>query len=94
MTDEQMTFFRAFEADMRRILKSEIKQMQMKRNHFEESGFFELNDGRIWYFNTGDQHRRLERDGAAVRHVAKNSARFQRLHRRIQSIYQVRRAIR
>jgi hypothetical protein len=58
MTEEQMTFFRAFEADMRRILKSilksHIKQMQMKRNHFEESGFFEMKDGGIWYFNTGD----------------------------------------
>ena len=39
---------------MKKILKDKIKRIEFHKGHFDVYGFFEMNDGRIWYFSTGD----------------------------------------
>jgi hypothetical protein len=58
-TEQFRQFYRAFKRDMRRILKPYIKRIKFHKGHFFVYGFFELNDGRIFYFSTGDVRYKL-----------------------------------
>jgi hypothetical protein len=54
VTPEQILFWNAFRADMKRTLKGKIKRIELTRNHFEMFGFFETNSGAIYFISTGD----------------------------------------
>jgi hypothetical protein len=47
-------FYFAFKADMNRLLKPYIKDIEFHKGHFFVSGFFTLLDNQIYYFNVGD----------------------------------------
>jgi len=58
-TEHFRQFYRAFKRDMRRILRPYVKRIRFSKGHFFVSGFFELDDGRIFYFSTGDVRYKL-----------------------------------
>ena len=66
-TDQQRTFRRLFQADMRKILKGKITRIELNRNHFEMYGFFETTTGKIFYINTGDLRWSAKQMGMLIR---------------------------
>ena len=56
LTQQFVDFYRLFKREFTRALKEnlDIKEIRMSRGHFYASGFFQLADGRIWYFSLGD----------------------------------------
>ncbi|MHA1289707.1 MAG: hypothetical protein ACTSPB_20175, partial [Candidatus Thorarchaeota archaeon] len=58
-TEQFRRFYRTFTKDIRRILKPYIKRIEFHKGHFFISGFFEVNDGRVFYFSTGDVRYKL-----------------------------------
>jgi hypothetical protein len=53
-TDEFKAFCRTFRSELRKLLKPHAKEIKFNIGHFYISGFIQLNDDRIFYFNTGD----------------------------------------
>ena len=66
-TDQQRTFRRLFQADMRKILKGKITRIELNKNHFEMYGFFETTTGKIFYINTGDLRWSAKQMGMLIR---------------------------
>lgn len=54
-TPQYLEFHRTFKRELTQALKPYCKKIDIsKPNHFDVTGFFELNDGRIFYFSLGD----------------------------------------
>ena len=54
-TPQYLEFHRVFKRELTNFLKPFTKKIEIsKPNHFDVSGFFQLNDDRIFYFNLGD----------------------------------------
>lgn len=54
-TPQYLEFHRVFKREFTKVLSSFCKKIKIaKPNHFDVSGFFELNDGRTYYFSIGD----------------------------------------
>ena len=54
-TPQYLEFHRIFKREFKELLKPHIKRIEIsKPNHFDVSGFFELNNGKIYYFSIGD----------------------------------------
>lgn len=56
-TKEYLIFHRVFKRQFKKLLENtfDIKRTEFfKPNHFDAGGFFELQDGRIFYFSIGD----------------------------------------
>ena len=54
-TPQYMEFHRTFKREIKKLLEPHVKRIEVsKPNHFDVSGFFELNDGRIYYFSLSD----------------------------------------
>lgn len=56
LTEQFASFYRLFKGEFTRALKEnlEVKEIHISRGHFYISGFFQLVDGKIWYFSLGD----------------------------------------
>ena len=56
LTQQFADFFILFKREFVRALKKhfDIAEIRINRGHFYASGFFQLTDGRIWYFSLGD----------------------------------------
>lgn len=56
-TPQYLTFCRVFKRQFTKLLKEsfDIKRVEIKKpNHFDSGGFFELQNGTIFYFSIGD----------------------------------------
>lgn len=54
-TEQYKEFHRVFRNELKAVLKPYIKELLYnKLNHFDISGFFKLNDDRIFYFSISD----------------------------------------
>ena len=54
-TPQYLEFHRIFKREFTAVLKPFIKEVDIhKPNHFDITGFFKLNDDRIFYFSVGD----------------------------------------
>ena len=54
-TPQYLKFHRTFKRELRRLLDVHTKEIDIgKPNHFDISGFFKMNDDRIYYFSLGD----------------------------------------
>ena len=54
-TEQYLEFHRVFKRELKEVLKPYCKKIEIgKPNHFDISGFFELNDNRIYYFSLSD----------------------------------------
>jgi len=53
-TDQWAKFARMFKHDFKKFLKPYTKAVDIYRGHFFMSGFFELNNGKIYYFSISD----------------------------------------
>ena len=54
-TPQYLKAHRIFKREFKKILKPICKEIEIsKPNHFDISGFFKLNDNRIYYFSIGD----------------------------------------
>jgi hypothetical protein len=54
-TPQYLEFHRTFKREFTNLLKPHTTRIEIaKLNHFDVFGFFELNDGRIYYFSIGD----------------------------------------
>ena len=54
-TPQYLEFHRTFKREFKALLKGKVKRIEViKPNHFDVSGFFELNDNRIYYFDISD----------------------------------------
>jgi hypothetical protein len=58
-------FFNQFRTDFKKLLKPYIKDMVISKGYFYVSGFFELIDGRIYYFSISDV--RWSKDSMLIR---------------------------
>ena len=55
LTPEFAEFSKVFKREFKKLLKGfGCEKIEIGRGHFELSGFFELPDGRIYYFSIGD----------------------------------------
>lgn len=56
LTQQFADFYRLFKREFTKALNKhiDIKEIRISRGHFYISGFFQLADGRIWYFSLGD----------------------------------------
>jgi len=56
LTPQFACFYRLFKKEFSAALRKnfDITEIKMSRGHFYISGFFQLADGRIWYFSLGD----------------------------------------
>jgi len=56
LTEQFADFYRLFKREFGKALKKnlDIKELRISRGHFYISGFFQLANGRIWYFSLGD----------------------------------------
>jgi len=69
-TPQYLEFHRVFKRELTAILKPHTKKIEIsKPNHFDVDGFFQLNDGRIFWFCIGDL--RWDKDNMLIR-TAKN----------------------
>ena len=54
-TPQYLTFHRTFKREFTALLKPYISRIEfITPNHFDVAGFFEMNDGKIWYFSISD----------------------------------------
>lgn len=54
-TPQYLTFHRVFRKEFTAYVKPYVKKLDIhKPNHFDVTGFFERNDGEIFYFSLGD----------------------------------------
>jgi len=54
-TEQYLEFHRVFRTEFKKLLKPYTKKILIDEpNHFDISGFFELNDGRVFYFSIED----------------------------------------
>ena len=53
-TDQWVKFARMFKHDFKKFLKPYTKAVGISRGHFYIYGFFELNNGKIYYFSISD----------------------------------------
>lgn len=54
-TPQYLEFHRVFKRELTKLLKPYTKKIDIsKPNHFDVTGFFQLNDDRIFYFSVGD----------------------------------------
>lgn len=56
-TDQYRTFCRVFKRQFKKLLNDNFDIVKIeisKPNHFDQHGFFELNNGNIYYFSIGD----------------------------------------
>lgn len=56
-TPQYLTFCRVFKIQFKKLLKGtfDIEKIEISTpNHFDQTGFFELKNGRIYYFSIGD----------------------------------------
>jgi len=68
-TPEYLRAHRTFKREFSKILKPICKEILIsKPNHFDISGFFKLNDDRIYYFSIGD----LRNDKTFLIRIAKD----------------------
>ncbi|MDP8218969.1 MAG: hypothetical protein P9M03_09615 [Candidatus Theseobacter exili] len=56
LTEQFSDFYKLFKRELTITLKKHfnIAEIRISRGHFYVSGFFQLTDGRIWYFSLGD----------------------------------------
>jgi len=56
LTQQFTGFYRLFKREFTKTLKKhfDIAEIRIRRGHFYTSGFFQITDGRIWYFSLGD----------------------------------------
>ena len=56
LTQQFADFYRLFKREFSKALRKtfNVTEIRMSRGHFYVSGFFQLADDRIWYFNLGD----------------------------------------
>jgi len=65
-TPQYLEFHRTFKREFKALLKPYIKEIEIdKPNHFDISGFFKLNDDRIYYFSLSDL--RWDKDSLLIR---------------------------
>jgi hypothetical protein len=69
LTQQFADFYRLFKREFSKVLKKhfDIKEIRMSRGHFYISGFFQLTDGRIWYYSLGDVRWGSFRDQLLIR---------------------------
>jgi hypothetical protein len=69
LTEQFADFYRLFKREFAKALKRnlDIKEIRMSRGHFCISGFFQLADGKIWYFSLGDVRWGSFRDKLLIR---------------------------
>ena len=53
-TEQFRIFYRKFRSAIKKSLKDKIKKMEIYKNHFDISGFFETLTGKIYYFSLDD----------------------------------------
>jgi hypothetical protein len=53
-TSQFSLFFNTFKREFKKLLKNYVSRMEFYKGHFELNGFFELLDGRNYYFSIGD----------------------------------------
>jgi hypothetical protein len=54
-TEQYLKAYRIFKSEFTKVLKPLCKKIEIsKPNHFDITGFFQLNDNRIYYFSIGD----------------------------------------
>jgi len=54
-TPQYLEFYKVFKKEFGNVLKPYISKIEFsKPNHFDVTGFFELNDKRVYYFSIGD----------------------------------------
>ena len=54
-TQQYLNFHRLFKKEFKKLLNSYCKEILIsKPNHFDISGFFKLNDDKIYYFSISD----------------------------------------
>ena len=69
-TPQYLEFHRTFKREFKELLKPYVKEIEIsKPNHFDISGFFKLNDDRIYYFSLSDL--RWSKDSLLIR-IAKD----------------------
>ena len=65
-TPQYLKFHRTFKREFKALLKPYTKEIEIgKPNHFDISGFFKLNDDRIYYFSLSDL--RWSKDSLLIR---------------------------
>jgi hypothetical protein len=69
-TSQYLEFHKIFKKEFKELLNSYCKKIEIsKPNHFDLTGFFELNNGKIYYISIGDL--RSDKDDMMIRE-AKN----------------------
>jgi len=57
-TPQYLKFHRVFKRELTNLLKPHTQKIEIsKPNHFDVKGFFQMNDGKIFYFSLGDLRR-------------------------------------
>lgn len=65
-TPQYLQFHRTFKREFKKLLAPYTKRIEIsKPNHFDVSGFFEMDDGRIYYISLGDL--RWNKDSLLIR---------------------------
>ena len=64
-TAQYLEFYKIFKKEFKVVLKPYCKEILINKNHFYISGFFRLNDNRVYYFSIGDL--RLNKDNLLIR---------------------------
>jgi hypothetical protein len=64
-TQQFKAFYQQFKKDFTALLKPITNRIEIGKGHFYVSGFFELTNGQIWYFNWGDM--RWSKDNMMLR---------------------------
>jgi hypothetical protein len=68
LTQQFADFYRLFKKEFTKVLKNlGAMEIRISRGHFYISGFFQLADGRIWYFSLGDVRWGSFRDKLLIR---------------------------
>jgi hypothetical protein len=68
LTQQFADFYRLFKKEFTKVLKNlGAMKIRISRGHFYISGFFQLADGRIWYFSLGDVRWGSFRDKLLIR---------------------------
>ena len=67
-TQQYLEFHKTFKRELTAVLKPYCKEIQIsKPNHFDVSGFFRLNDDRVFYFRLEDL--RWSKDNILIRNL-------------------------
>ena len=65
-TEQYLSFHRLFKSDFKKLLKDYCSEILIsKPNHFDITGFFKLNNGKIYYFSISDL--RYSKDSMMIR---------------------------